>query len=139
MAVVENLATIARGTYREVNPISGASLLLDQLIKIPFSPVGDIEQDACHADHLPEAVALNIHRAARQVIRALRAPTLQIHLLTPRIPLQSYNIFHLEICLLMPFGAFRCLSMPLYLEKSKYEKSEVVKRAGGTLSYTDMG
>ena len=75
MAVVENLATIARGAYREVDPISGAALLLDEFVEITTSAISDVEQDTRHADHLLGTVALNIHRASRQVIRALGTAT----------------------------------------------------------------
>ena len=82
-AVEENLPAVILRAHRKVNPISRTALLLNQLIEVTMSAIGDIQQDYSHADHLLRAIATDIHRAACQVIGAFRAPALPIHLLAP--------------------------------------------------------
>ena len=82
-AVEEYFTAIVVWTHREVNPISRTALLLNQLIKIPFRTIRNVEQYPSHADHLLRAIATDIHRAARQMIAPLCAAALPIHLLTP--------------------------------------------------------
>jgi hypothetical protein len=82
-AVEEYFTAIVVWTHREVNPIGRTALLLNQLIEVTTSAIGDIQQDYCHADHLLRTIATDIHRAARQMIGAFRAATLPIHFLTP--------------------------------------------------------
>ena len=48
-----------------------------------MSAIGDIQQDYSHADRLLWAITTDIHRAARQMIRALCAAAFPIHFLTP--------------------------------------------------------
>ena len=89
-AVEENFAAIILRSHREVNPIGRAALLQNQFIKVTLRTIGDVEQDARHPDHVFRAIAADIHRTARQVIRALRAPTQPVHLFTP-IPAINNN------------------------------------------------
>ena len=79
--IKEDFAAITRRAHSEVNPVGRAPLLQNQLIEIPFGTIRDVEQDASHADYLLRTIALDIHRAAREVIRILRTPTLPIHFL----------------------------------------------------------
>ena len=83
MAVEENLAAIILRSHREVNPIGRAALLQNQFIKVTLRTIGDIQQNSRHPDHVFRAIAADIHRASRQVIRALRAPAQSVHLFTP--------------------------------------------------------
>ena len=64
-----------------MDPIGCATLLKDELVKVSLGAICDIEQDACHADHLLGAVALDIYGAAREVIAPLRSPTFPIDFL----------------------------------------------------------
>ena len=80
-AVEENLPSVLLRTHREVNPIRGAALLEDELVKLPFRTIGDIQQNARHADHVFRAIASDIHCAARQVIAPFRTSAFPIHLL----------------------------------------------------------
>ena len=66
-AVEENLAAIILWPHGEVNPISGAALLLDEFIKRPAVFISRIEQETGIADHLFRPQAPDIHRAARQM------------------------------------------------------------------------
>ena len=79
--IEENLPAIVRGTHREVNPIRGATLLLDQLVKHPAVFISCIEQQTSVPDHLLRPKTPDIYGAARQMIAPLRAPTLLIYLL----------------------------------------------------------
>ena len=66
-----------------MNPIGRTALLLNQLVEVSFSTIGDIQQDSRYADRLLWAIATDIHRAARQMVAFLRAAALPIHFLTP--------------------------------------------------------
>ena len=83
MAVEENLAAIILRSHREVDPIGRAALLQNQFIKVTLRTIGDIQQYSRHPDHVFRAIAADIHRASRQVIRALGATTQSVHLFTP--------------------------------------------------------
>ena len=78
--VKENLAPIVLRAHSEVNPVGRAPLLLNQLIKVALRAIGDIQQYPRHPDHLLRPITMDIHRATRQMITPLRAPTLPIHL-----------------------------------------------------------
>jgi len=64
-----------------VDPVGSAALLDDQFIEVTMSAICDVEQNSRHPYHLLWAIALDIHRAAREVIRVFRATTLPIHFL----------------------------------------------------------
>ena len=64
-----------------MNPVGGATLLLDQLVKHPAVFISCIEQQTSVPDHLLWPQTPDIHRATRQMIAPLRAPTLLIYLL----------------------------------------------------------
>ncbi len=64
-----------------MDPVGSAALLDDQFIEVTMSAICDVEQNPRHADHLLRAIALDIHRATREVIGVFRATTLAIHLL----------------------------------------------------------
>lgn len=92
-AVEEDLAAILFRTHREVNPIRRASSLQDQFVELPFRAIGDVEQDACHPDHLLRPVTMYIHRTSRQMIAPFRSLTLHIHLLTPIPAVDNHGQF----------------------------------------------
>ena len=73
-AIEENLAAIFLRTHGEMNPIGGAALLQYQFIKVALGTIGDVQQNARHADHVFRAIASDIHCAARQVITPFRSP-----------------------------------------------------------------
>ena len=79
-AVKEDLAAIAGGPHRKVNPIRRAALLKNEFVEVALCPIGDIQQNPCHSDHLLRPVTMYIHRAPRQMVALLRTPTLPIHL-----------------------------------------------------------
>ena len=79
--IEENLPAIVGRTYREVNPIRGAALLLDQLVKHPAVFISCIEQQTGIPDHLLRPQTPDIHRATRQMITPLRPTTFLIDLL----------------------------------------------------------
>ena len=89
-AVEENFAAIILRPHREVNPIRRAALLQNQFIKVTLRTIGDIQQYSRHPDHVFRAIAADIHRASRQVIRALRAPAQSVHLFTPIPAINNY-------------------------------------------------
>ena len=70
--IEEDLSAIVGRTYREVNPIRGAALLLDQLVKHPAVFISCIEQQTGIPDHLLRPQTPDIHRATRQMITPLR-------------------------------------------------------------------
>ena len=80
-AVEENLPPIILRAHGEVNPIRGASLLLDEFIKRPAVFVSRIEQEPRIAYHLFRSIAMDIYRAARQMIAPFRPSALPIDLL----------------------------------------------------------
>ena len=80
-AVEEDLAAIVFRTHGEMNPIGGAALLLDELIKHPTVIISGVEQEAGITYHLLRPQTLDIYGATCQVIRALRPSTLLIDLL----------------------------------------------------------
>ena len=49
--IEENLPAVVFRTHREVNPIGGAALLLNELIKHPAVFVGGVEQQTGAANH----------------------------------------------------------------------------------------
>ena len=65
----------------EVNPIGGTALLEDQFIKVAMGTIRDVEQDACHADHLLRAITLDIHRTPCEMIGAFSTSTQSVHFL----------------------------------------------------------
>ena len=89
-AVEENLAAIILRSHREVDPIGRAALLQNQFIKVTLRTIGDIQQYSRHPDHVFRAIAADIHRTARQVIRALGATTQPVHLLAPIPAINNY-------------------------------------------------
>ena len=82
-AVEENLSAIVLRAHGEVNPVGCASLLLNQLVQFPAVLISRVQQDTSVADHLLWPSAADIHRAARQVVRASRPATEPVHLLAP--------------------------------------------------------
>ena len=82
-AIKQNLSAILLRPHSEVNPIGSAALLLNQLIEHPAVFISSIEQQTGVTNHLFRTQIPDIDGAARQVIRALRSPTLHIHLFTP--------------------------------------------------------
>ena len=80
-AIKQNLPAIILRPHGEVNPIGGAPLLLNELVKHPAIFISRIEQQTGIPYHLLRPQTPDIHRAARQMIRALRSPALHIHLL----------------------------------------------------------
>ena len=71
--IKEDLPAIILRPYREVNPIRGAALLLDQLVELLLGAISDIQQYPSHPDHVLRAITPDIHCASRQVIASLRA------------------------------------------------------------------
>ena len=76
--IEENLSAIVGRSYCEVNPIRGATLLLDQLVEHPTVFISCIKQQTGIPDHLLWPQTPDINRAARQMIAPLRASTLLI-------------------------------------------------------------
>ena len=83
VAVKQNLSAIIFRPHREVHPIGCAPFLEYELVELSPSAISDIQQYRRHADHHLRPIAVDIHRASSQMIRALCTITLPIHLLTP--------------------------------------------------------
>ena len=64
-----------------MDPVGSAAFLDDQFIEVTMSAICDVEQNSRHPYHLLWAIALDIHRAAREVIRAFSPSTLLVDLL----------------------------------------------------------
>ena len=62
-AVEEDFPPIVLWPHGEVDPIRGAALLLDELIKNPAVFISRIEQESSIADHLLQSITMDIHRA----------------------------------------------------------------------------
>ena len=91
MAIKEDFAAIlalasvplgraAGRTHGEVDPVGSAALFEDELIEVATGAVGDVEQDASHADHLLGAVATDIDGAACQMVTSFGAAAKAIDL-----------------------------------------------------------
>ena len=82
-AIKEDFAAIVFWAHREVNPVGGATLLLDQLVEHPAVFISCIKQQTGIPDHLLWPQTPDINRAARQMITPLRPTALLIDFLTP--------------------------------------------------------
>ena len=83
-AIEEDLSAIIFRPHREVNPVGGAALLLDQFVEHPAVFISRIEQQTSIPDHLLRPQTPDIYGAARQMIAPLRTSALLIYLLTPK-------------------------------------------------------
>ena len=79
-AIEENFPPIILRLHREVDPIGSAALFLDEFIEVAMGTIRDVEQYPRHTDHLLRAIALDIHRAASEMIRAFSPSTKAINL-----------------------------------------------------------
>ena len=66
--IEEDLSAIVGRSYCEMDPVGRAALFENQFIEISLRTICDIQKDYRHADHLLRPIALDIHRAAREVI-----------------------------------------------------------------------
>ena len=92
-AVKENLPAIIFRTHREVNPVGGAPLFEDELIKFSFRTIRDVEQYPRHADHLLRAITVNIDGAPRQMIASLRPTTFVLQMPSTSFYICSIDVF----------------------------------------------
>ena len=79
--VEEDFSAIVFGAHGEVDPVRRATLFVDQLVKVPFRTVSNVEQDTRIAYQLLRPCTADIYGTARQMIGALRPTTEPVHLL----------------------------------------------------------